>query len=340
MAMMLESPWILHVGSVMVAVLLDRCWGEPPVRWHPVVWMGNYLQAMASKVAPLATVSRPSPDIRALLLGVGAWSAGALCVTLVGMLLSHLITTFVPGLWGAVMQGVLLKPMFSWTMMEREVLAVDVALSESLTAGRIRLSYLCSRETEGLSEVSVRETAIESLAENLNDSVVAPLFWFSLLGLPGAVLYRYANTADAMWGYRGQRQGHMWEWAGKWAARVDDALSWVPARITGLTLLAWGRFRRQGDGAWLDAWRNLWREAQKTPSPNGGWPMAAMALVLNVRLSKPGVYELNPEGRDAASQDTISAVSMFRWAAVLGVGMSLLIAALGTALASGGFACC
>jgi adenosylcobinamide-phosphate synthase len=80
--------------------------------------------------------------------------------------------------------------------------------------------------------VQVRESAIESLAENLNDSVVAPLFWFALLGLPGAALYRFANTADAMWGYPGMRGGRYWQWAGKWAARADDVLSWVPARIT------------------------------------------------------------------------------------------------------------
>ena len=88
-----------------------------------------------------------------------------------------------------------------------------------------------------LSEAQVRESAIETLAENLNDSVVAPLFWFVLLGLPGAALYRFANTADAMWGYRGVYQGQNWEWAGKWAARADDVLSWLPARLTALLLV-------------------------------------------------------------------------------------------------------
>ncbi len=83
----------------------------------------------------------------------------------------------------------------------------------------------------------MRESAIESLAENLNDSVVAPIFWFVLFGLPGAALYRFANTADAMWGYRGLRHGVNWEWAGKWAARADDVLSWLPARLTALLLV-------------------------------------------------------------------------------------------------------
>jgi adenosylcobinamide-phosphate synthase len=146
----------------------------------------------------------------------------------------------------------------------------------------------------------VRESAIESLAENLNDSVVAPLFWFVLAGLPGAALYRFANTADAMWGYRGERQGRDWTWAGKWAARADDVLSWVPARITALLLALWGPW---------PVWRQLPGEARLTPSPNSGWPMAAMALGLGVRLGKPGVYALNASGRAPGPADTQRAVA-------------------------------
>jgi adenosylcobinamide-phosphate synthase len=172
------------------------------------------------------------------------------------------------------------------------VQAVDVALLASLVQGRERLSWLCSRDTHALTEEQVRETAVESLAENLNDSVVAPLFWFACFGLPGAVLYRFANTADAMWGYRGVREGRVWEWAGKWAARCDDALSWVPARITALALMV---------GASCKEGRALWTQAQQTPSPNSGWPMAAMALALHVRLGKPGVYALNPQGQAVTS---------------------------------------
>src|SRR5690606_19461691 len=138
-----------------------------------------------------------------------------------------------------------------------------------------------------------RESVIESLAENLNDSVVAPLFWFVLFGLPGVALYRFANTADAMWGYPGWRgsgaRARWWLWAGKWAARADDAMSWVPARLTAAMLLgvqaAAGRVVSPG---------SVRRAARLTPSPNGGWPMGAMALALGVRLGKPGAYVLNP----------------------------------------------
>ena len=221
-----------------------------------------------------------------------------------------------PALLGWVLLGVLLKPMLAWRMLATEVQAVETALGQSLAQGRERLAWLVSRDVHTLSEVAVRESALESLAENLNDSVVAPLFWFVLLGLPGAALYRFANTADAMWGYRGIHRGREWEWAGKWAARADDVLSWVPARLTaGLLALARGGL----------AWRTLWREAQRTPSPNGGGPMAALALALDVTLRKPGVYALHDNGRLAQPDDTARALRLAAragWLAlVLGVGV-------------------
>lgn len=195
----------------------------------------------------------------------------------------------------AAAMALLLKPLFAWRMLCDEVLAVEDALARSLPEGRERLARLVSRDVSQLSALQVRESAIESLAENLNDSVVAPLFWFALLGLPGAALYRFANTADAMWGYPGMRGGRYWQWAGKWAARADDVLSWVPARITALLLAVVARGL---------PFSTLARQARKTPSPNSGWPMAAMALALNVRLAKPGVYTLHSKGRRAGPLDT------------------------------------
>jgi adenosylcobinamide-phosphate synthase len=140
---------------------------------------------------------------------------------------------------------------------------------------------------------------VSTLAENLNDSVVAPLFWFAVAGLPGAALYRFANTADAMWGYMGERGGRDWTWAGRWAARVDDALSWLPARLTALliALLSAGR-----------GWSAVVANAGLTPSPNGGWPMGALAVGLGIRLGKPGVYELNGQGRAPWAADTALAL--------------------------------
>jgi adenosylcobinamide-phosphate synthase len=293
---------ILDAAAAAVALLLalaiDRWWGEPPAALHPVVWMGRALGACGARVAPGQATGR---DLWSFWLAALVWCALAAIVLIVSGVLQWAALAHLPA-WGAALAlGLLLKPLLAWRMLRREVLAVEAALDESLEAGRARLAWLVSRDVRQLDAAAVRESAIESLAENLSDSVVAPLFWFVLLGLPGAALYRFANTADAMWGYPGMRGGRYWQWAGKWAARADDALSWLPARLTALLL-------------WLAArgvrWSALRALARATPSPNGGWPMGAIALALGVRLSKPGVYVLNAAGRAARAEDTRRAVDL------------------------------
>lgn len=275
--------------ALLLALALDRALGEPPARWHPVVAMGHYLGFMGRRMAP--RVGAPPWPARAFVGGALAWCLGALGVLALALALNRLVAGWAA--WAqALALGALLKPLLSWRMLRDEVAAVEGALGESLAAGRARLAWLVSRDVTTLDASQVRESAIESLAENLNDSVVAPLFWFALAGLPGAALYRFANTADAMWGYRGERQDRDWTWAGKWAARADDALSWLPARLTALLLSP------------LRLWPALAGEAARTPSPNSGWPMAAMALALGVRLRKPGVYALNADGRGPEAADT------------------------------------
>ena len=274
----------------LLALALDAWSGEPPAAWHPVVWMGNALEWWGKRLAPRVPVVR---DWACFWLAALVWCALAAIVMVAAWVLQHLALSLY-GLLAAALLGMLLKPLMAWRMLKDEVVAVDEALARSLPEGRERLARLVSRDVTELDAAQVRESAIESLAENLNDSVVAPLFWFALLGLPGAALYRFANTADAMWGYPGMRGGRYWQWAGKWAARADDVLSWLPARITALLLIAGGR------GLTL---RALARQAGKTPSPNSGWPMAAMALALNVRLAKPGVYVLNGAARSPGPLD-------------------------------------
>ncbi|MGJ7526587.1 adenosylcobinamide-phosphate synthase CbiB [Variovorax sp. GB1P17] len=280
------------VAALWLALAIDRWLGEPPARCHPVVWMGQYLGWIGSRVAPWPKDAKRI-DLPAFFIGALTWCVGAAAVGGVAMMLQGMLMAWLP-LWVmAVLLGLLLKPLFAWRMLRDEVLAVDAALAVSLDAGRKQLARLVSRDVSMLSEREVRESAIESLAENLNDSLVAPLFWFVLLGLPGAAFYRFANTADAMWGYLGERNGRDWTWFGKWAARADDLLSWLPARLTAHLLM-------------LAAWRwpvGLTDEARRTPSPNSGWPMATMALLLGVRLAKPGVYALNAEGRAPTAAD-------------------------------------
>ena len=321
------------LGALLMALAVDALWGEPPLRWHPVVWMGKALDVCGQRIAPREPTGR---DLKSFWLAALCWCALAAIVVLVAALLQNLLRLLLmeadpsavqqlssaaleplmcgPGVnMGAIEQavrallvalvlGVLLKPLMALALLQTEVRAVEAALQESLDAGRARLAWLVSRDVTQLSAEEVRQSAIETLAENLNDSVIAPLFWFVLLGLPGAALYRFANTADAMWGYpglrgEGERQRY-WQWAGKWAACADDVLSWIPARITALLLAL------AGGGLSL---RRLAQEARKTPSPNSGWPMAAMALALGVRLSKPGVYCLNDSGCAPTAGDAAQA---------------------------------
>ncbi|SFD98799.1 adenosylcobinamide-phosphate synthase CbiB [Paracidovorax konjaci] len=296
--------------ALVLALAIDRWWGEPPAALHPVVWMGRALHWCGARIAP----ARPrADDRRAFALGAGAWLLLAALVAGAAWALER-STLELPLLLAVPVLALLFKPLFAWRMLRGEVLAVESALSQSLPAGRERLARLVSRDVHALQAVQVRESAIESLAENLNDSVVAPLFWFVLLGLPGAALYRFANTADAMWGYPGMRGGRYWQWAGKWAARADDVLSWVPARLTAALLLLGARGVR---------WAAVARQARKTPSPNSGWPMAAMALALGVRLAKPGVYTLHRRGRRAAPLHTRRAATLAGEAVLLCVPLAL-----------------
>jgi adenosylcobinamide-phosphate synthase len=299
--------WLLPL-SILVALLVDRL-GEPPSWMHPVVGMGRYLGWF--KLTKL-------PPALGFIAGALAWLVGAVLVGFIALWLAGwVLIALQPAasplrlLGAAVLLGLLLKPLLAWRMLADEAMAVEVALAESLDAGRTRLSRLVSRDTSALTETEVREAAIETLAENLNDSVIAPLFWFAILGLPGAALYRFANTADAMWGYRDER-----EWCGKWAARADDVLSWLPARLTALVLMP-------------PSLTALLREARRTPSPNSGWPMAAMALRLNVKLSKPGVYTLHAAGGPAQAGHLHAARAAAQQAVIAG---AILIVALAWAL--------
>lgn len=315
-APMLHPTADIAAVAVAVAYTVDRWLGEPPPRLHPVVWMGRALGCLGA----------PWPDRApraAFLRGAVAWCLLAAIAMALAAVAAHAVALgadrcaawlghppFLRVVVNGVVLGFLLKPLLAWRMLRDEVSAVEHGLERSLETGRERLGRIVSRDVGALSETVVRESAIESLAENFNDSWVAPLFWFVLAGLPGAALYRFANTADAMWGRRGR-----WEWAGKWSARADDLLSFVPARIAAAALALAAR-------CWP---RGLEQEARATPSPNGGWPMGMMALALGVRLSKPGVYVLNPHGRCASRHDMERALALASLAASEVAALALLL---------------
>lgn len=308
--------------AILLSLIIDQVFGEPVVSLHPVVWMGHYLHHCGLRLAPKAEQTHRRPAVEFI--------AGAIAIVVPMVFLGclawylHKTISVLAWYWQALLLGCLLKPCLSWRMLRDEVRAVELALQSSLDAGRTQLARLVSRDVHLLEAHQVRESAIETLAENLNDSLISPLFWFALCGLPGALIYRFANTADAMWGYRGERAGRIWTWVGKCAARSDDVLSWPGARITALLM-------------YVVTWRypdsRLLTEARATTSPNGGWPMGAMALLLDVRLSKPDVYVLHASGAQVESHHTEKALEICQrivWLiafACLGVWLFVLILA-------------
>ena len=295
--------------GLLLAWLWDAALGEPPNALHPVAWLGRLLK-------PIGEWLVTQSDFLAFIGGTFTWIVFAAAFAFAAYLLQREVVTW--PIWLAVPALALaLKPMFAWRMLRDEVAAVEQALAHGVEAARTQLARLVSRDVSAMQADAIRESAIETLAENLNDSVVAPLFWFAIAGLPGAVVYRFANTADAMWGYRGR-----YEWAGKWAARADDVLSWLPARITALFLWPGGHFSQ------------LKQEAQHTPSPNGGWPMGAMALRLGVRLRKPHVYALNESAPSPDATHMAIALRIAQRAAILALIFTVLVLLLRVTLVS------
>lgn len=276
----MAAPLLSTVEPSLIAFLLaftiDVAWGEPPNAVHPVAWMGN-VTSLLLRVAPGRgpALQLAFGALLALLVpaSFALASAGLLIVVRHLQPLELVVTTL------------LLKPTFAVRALGGAAVKVrDSLAADQLSQARRDLGGLCSRDASTLDEPLLVAGTVESLAENTSDSVVAPFFYYALLGLPGVVFYRAVNTLDAMIGYRGR-----YEWLGKAAARLDDFLNLIPARLTAALLLCagalTGRSARRG-------WLVLWRDGSKTASPNAGHPMAAMAGLLGVELEKRGEYRL------------------------------------------------
>jgi adenosylcobinamide-phosphate synthase len=214
-----------------------------------------------------------------------------------------------------VLRGLALKPAFAVCALLEAGRRIEEALEAGdVDSSRAGLAALVSRTTTELDEPLIAAAAIESLAENLTDSVVAPILAFVVGGLPAAYAYRAINTLDSMIGYHGS-----YEWLGKAAARLDDAVNLIPARVATLLLLASTTFRGQSPSGGLRALR---RDRGRTPSPNAGWTMATAAGAMGVRLEKRGEYVLNPDGRIPTAADVHAARRLVATATALGLGLA------------------
>ncbi len=282
----------------LAALALDALAGEPPPAIHPVVAAGRLIAALERR-APAAPGAAIGHGLALVALPVGL----ALACTWLVERLRPAPLRLVATLW-------LLKSSFALRALVDAGRRAEAALGRGdPAAAHVELAALVSRPTDTLDEAHLASAIVESLAENLSDSYVAPLCWYALGGLPAALAYRVVNTADAMVGYHGR-----YEYLGKPAARLDDLANLVPARLTAAALVAAAPL---AGGSARGALRILARDRRRTESPNAGWPMAAAAGALGIWLEKPGAYRLGAGGRTPTVDDAAAARRLVLVAAAL-----------------------
>ena len=308
----------MSVELALIAVALEAIVGYPDWVYraigHPVTWIGRLIAWCD------ATWNSPgqSADERRL-RGVATLALLLVVSLLVGRMLEHLL----PMVIGAILGSSLLAQ----RSLYRHVADVADALETGgLDAGRRAVSMIVGRDPERLDEAGVSRAAIESLAENFSDGIVAPLFWLAVLGLPGGIAYKAVNTADSMIGHKSEKY-LAFGWA---AARFDDLVNLPASRLAALWLVAASAFVPGGSPQ--RAWDAVWRDAKHHRSPNAGWPEAAMAGALGLKLNGPRIYDgeivddpYMGDGRsDATAADIRAALRLYRIAcgieiAVLGI---------------------
>jgi len=295
----------------LFALLLDLVFGDPPNRFHPTAWMGSLI-AFLSRFRPH---KRPTAE---MLSGGALLLFGLLLVGGIGALFAWLFA-FLPEPLNWLATALVLKTTFSLRGLDRAAGEVQAALEAGNLAEARRLLawHLVSRDTSQLTASQVAAAAIESIAENFSDSLLAPLFFYLLGGLPLALAYRFANTADAMLGYHDPEH----EWFGKIPARFDDLLNFVPARLSGLLLVCSAAI--SGNSA-SGALKIMQRDARRTASPNAGVPMSAMAGALSIELEKIGHYRLGAGLNQAQIADLGRARRVYALAALLLTGIAFL----------------
>lgn len=271
----------MHAFLSPLALLGERWLGYSPrlvgTIGHPVMWFGA---AIAFCETRLNTTSRS--DAQRKLAGTVALALLLLLVLAVTLPVQWLLRA-IPGGW--VLEVLLATPFLAQKELGRAVRAVAEALRLSLAAGREAVSHIVGRDPQALDEAGVSRAAIETLAESTSDGVVAPWFWLVLLGLPGIALYKTINTADSMIGHLNSRYRH-YGWS---AARLDDLVNWLPARLTAVLITAACFFVPHASPS--GAWNMAQRDARKHASPNSGWPESAFAGALGFRLGGPRSYD-------------------------------------------------
>ena len=260
---------LIAVSPLLAGWLLDKLLGDPQHLPHPVVGFGKMI-SFAEHRLNKGTHRKAKGALVALTLIIFVFAAI--------WLLRTLLTSHLPVIVTILLDAIIIFYCLAGTTLIREVRAVFLALDRSLDEGRRQVARIVGRDTSELSAQEVRTAALETLAENLSDGVIAPLFWLALLGTPGMLAYKMVNTLDSMIGYRTERYKDF----GCWAARIDDIANYIPARLTALLMvIASGR---------ISLLRFVHHYGRNHASPNSGYPEAALAGILNCRFGGPHRY--------------------------------------------------
>jgi len=315
--------WNIAVQTVLLAYAIDLIVGDPKGLYsrisHPVVWIGNLISGLEGILR--------NPDhspARQIVQGF--------VLVLIVVTTSIFFSAAVVWLAGAsgigwVIVGIAGSVFLAARSLQDHVDAVGQGLASNLEEGRGAVSQIVGRDPAQLDEAGVSRAALESLAENFSDGVVAPLFWFLIAGLPGLVVYKAINTLDSMIGHRNES----YLWFGRFAARLDDVVNWPASRLTGLLICLAALFAKGADA--MNAWRTIRRDAGKHTSPNAGWPEAALAGALGLALAGPRQYGSEVvdgawmgDGRaEANAGDIARGIVLYRTACMLIAALLVLV---------------
>ena len=261
---------------IIIAIIIDVIFGELPAKIHPVVWMGKLIDIFKRYLINYR--SKISGIILTLALLVIFTLATYVIIQL--SLLNYIVYIFV--------SSIVLSTTFAIKVLFSSAENIKDDLNHDINKARKSMSYLVSRNTSKLRESEIVSATIETLTENITDSVIAPLFYAFIFGVPGAVAYRVINTLDAMVGYKTPENIEI----GWFPAKLDDVANYIPARIAGILVVIAAALLRLN---WKNAYKIMLRDARKPDSPNSGYSMAAAAGALGIKLEKIGYYEIGDD---------------------------------------------
>lgn len=299
---------LILILPLLLGWVLDFVFGDPARLPHPIVWFGKMISFGEHRL---------NKGNHRMAKG----AVMAICLILLVFFAVWGLKRLVPNmvLW-LILDTLIVFYCLAGTTLIREVREVFLALDHSLDEGRQQVARIVGRDTSQLSAQEVRTAALETLAENLSDGVIAPLFWFALLGTPGMLAYKMVNTLDSMIGYRTERYKDF----GCWAAHIDDVANYIPARLTALLMvIASGR---------LSLLKFVWKNGRKHASPNSGYPEAALAGILNCRFGGPHIYFgelfdkpfIGENERELTTADMRTAVRINRTSEVMMLALTLV----------------